>query len=261
MIPLTEEEKSGIDLTTWSNGWLIQLLELMAVWFGLRSYAKELRGRAVKLRIDSTTALSYVVKGCGWEPVKSCVAKMILQWAAENDVIFWSPQYIPTQDNLADNPSRIEDQGDWIVQPWVFETCQERWGPHTVDRFAAWGNSKLPRFNAKWLCPECEAVDAFTQDWRGENNWVAVAFDEILPVLLHARECGASVTIVVPIWRGQPWWPILQQMISEWWEIPTQTPEGERLPAFGRGPSGNVEPWGNPAWKFGVARVERKQES
>jgi hypothetical protein len=222
LIPLTQEEKNAINLGTWSNGWLIQLLELMAVWFGLRSFAGALRGRAVKLRIDSTTALSYVIKGCGWEPVKSCVAKMIVQWAAENDVIIWSPEYITTKDNQADDPSRRVDQGDWTVQHWVFAECQQKWGPHSVDRFAAWENAKLPRFNSQWLCPGVEAVDAFTQDWRGENNWVAVAFDQIMAVLLHVKECQAKATLVIPIWTGQPWWPVLQKMAVDWWEIPQQ---------------------------------------
>jgi hypothetical protein len=32
-------------------------------------------------------------------------------------------------------------------------------GPHTIDRFASVLNTLLPRYNAKWLDPSCEAVD------------------------------------------------------------------------------------------------------
>jgi hypothetical protein len=244
MIPLTTEERNVIDLRTWSKGWLIQLYETLAVWFGLRAYAPRLRGRVVKLRIDSTTALAYVLNGGGSEPVKSCVAREILQWTAQNDVVLWSPEYIPSKENAADDPSRIVDRGDWTVQPWVFQECERRWGTHTVDRFADYLNAWVPRFNSKWWCPGAEAVDAFSQDWGPENNWVVAPFDEILNVLLHVQECQARATVIVPIWKGQPWWPLLQALRTDQWELVV------------RGPSGEVEPWANPAWRFEAVRVD-----
>ena len=40
-----------------------------------------------------------------------------------------------------------------------------------MDRFASEHNAKLPRFNSRYLAYGTEAVDAFTVDWSGENNY------------------------------------------------------------------------------------------
>lgn len=42
----------------------------------------------------------------------------------------------------------------------------------SIDRFACDYNTKLPRFNSRFLQPKCEAVDAFFQNWSSENNWL-----------------------------------------------------------------------------------------
>ena len=56
---------------------------------------------------------------------------------------------------------------DWMLIPIHFRHLDILWDPHTVDRFASLNSKQLTRFNSKWLCPGCEAVDAFTINWRG----------------------------------------------------------------------------------------------
>jgi hypothetical protein len=46
--------------------------------------------------------------------------------------------------------SRWEDKDDWEVADWVFQLTEERWGPHTVDRFADERNSKYKNWNSKY---------------------------------------------------------------------------------------------------------------
>ncbi|VDI63461.1 Hypothetical predicted protein [Mytilus galloprovincialis] len=46
------------------------------------------------------------------------------------------------------------------------------WGKHTIDRFATDYNTKCSRFNSKCWCKNTEAIDAFSQNWFGENNWL-----------------------------------------------------------------------------------------
>jgi hypothetical protein len=48
-----------------------------------------------------------------------------------------------------------------------------RFGKYSIDRFASALNTLLPRYNAGWKDPTCEAVDALhfpDNDKRGENN-------------------------------------------------------------------------------------------
>ncbi|VDI17276.1 Hypothetical predicted protein [Mytilus galloprovincialis] len=46
------------------------------------------------------------------------------------------------------------------------------WGKHTIDIFATDYNTKCSRFNSKCWCKNTEAIDAFSQNWFGENNWL-----------------------------------------------------------------------------------------
>ena len=69
--------------------------------------------------------------------------------------------------------SSFRDFDDWETSVEFFEFMNSMWGPFTVDRFASHLNSKLSRFNLLFWNPNSEAVDAFSQNWHGENNWLA----------------------------------------------------------------------------------------
>ena len=57
--------------------------------------------------------------------------------------------------------------------------------------------------------PGSEAVDTFTVDWRGENNWWCPPIYLVPRLLRHARQCATVGTLVVPVWPSAPFWPIL----------------------------------------------------
>eukprot|EP00873_Tetraselmis_striata_P001957 jgi/Tetstr1/422221/TSEL_013073.t1 len=85
-------------------------------------------------------------------------------------------RYIPSAANIwADRLSRHLDSGDWQLHPLLFVEPESRFGPHSIYRFASALNTLLPRYNAAWLDPACEAVDSLhppDADWRRrENNW------------------------------------------------------------------------------------------
>ena len=76
------------------------------------------------------------------------------------------PEWIPRNKNKkADYLSRIIDHDDWKVNPSIFASLDQCWGPHVVDRFASYYNAQLPCFNSRFSNPGTEAVDAFTCDW------------------------------------------------------------------------------------------------
>ena len=71
---------------------------------------------------------------------------------------------------------------------------ESRWGPHTVDRFANYYNTKLQRFNSRFLETGSEAVDAFTVDWRNENNYRCPPIYLVPRVLFHGMNCQCKGT-------------------------------------------------------------------
>ena len=68
-----------------------------------------------------------------------------------------------------------------------------------MDRFARSYNAKVSRFKSRFRQPGREAVDAFTQNWDGENNWILPAVSHISRVIAHAGACKAVGTLVIPM--------------------------------------------------------------
>ena len=55
-----------------------------------------------------------------------------------------------------------------------------------------------------------EAVDAFTCDWGGEDNWLFPPVYLIPRVIRHAQAtCATKGTLIVPRWTSAPFWSIL----------------------------------------------------
>ena len=120
------------------------------------------------------------------------------------------PEWIPRHLNeRADYLSRIVDYDDWQLNPDIFADLDVAWGPHSVDRFASFHNYQVPRYNSRCWNPGSEAVDAFTVDWAGENNWLCPPIGLIPRVIRHAQGCQANVSMVVPMWPSAPFWPLL----------------------------------------------------
>ena len=60
----------------------------------------------------------------------------------------------------------------------------------------------MSRFNSRFLQPGTEAVDAFSQDWSTENNWLVPPTVLIGRPLSHLRDCKAIGTLIVPMWKS-----------------------------------------------------------
>ena len=111
------------------------------------------------------------------------------------------PEWIPREQNeLADYYSRIVDLDDYRLNPAVFGWLDSLWGPHSIDRFANACNSQMERFNSRFWTPGSEAVDAFTYNWGGENNWWFPLVYLVPRVIRHAQNTKAVGTLIVPQW-------------------------------------------------------------
>ena len=79
----------------------------------------------------------------------------------------------------------------------------------STNRFASYFNTQLPRFNSRFWNPESEAVDTFTCNWEGKNNWWCPPAYLVPRALRHVQETAAVGTLVVPKWPSAPYWPML----------------------------------------------------
>ena len=182
--------------------------ELTAVLRVLSSIACKLHNTRVRWFTDNQNVVHIIQVGSRKEQLQA-LALEIFQLAVQHN-IHLEPEWIPRELNQqADYLSRIIDYDDWRLNPKVFAVLDSLWGPHTVDRFADSTNTQLQRFNSRYWSPGTEAVDAFTVNWAGENNWLCPPVSLIPRVLRHAQNCNANCTIVMPAWPSAPFWPLL----------------------------------------------------
>ena len=147
--------------------------ELKAVHRVLESLADKLRNQRIRWFTDNQNVVRILSVGSR-NPVLQKETLAIFDASVAHQVRV-EPEWIPREANQqADFIIRIIDHDDWSVHPDIFQRLERMWGPHTVDRFASFFNTQLPRFNSRFWNPGSEAVNAFTCDWHGENNWWCV---------------------------------------------------------------------------------------
>ncbi|VDI83635.1 Hypothetical predicted protein [Mytilus galloprovincialis] len=106
-------------------------------------------------------------------------------------------QWIPRGENSkADYISKIIDYEDWGVSEFFYSFINDLLGPCTVDRFASSRNTKLERFNSLFWNVNTEAVDCFTQNWSGENNWIVPPIYLVLRAIKHEIDYKARVVLI-----------------------------------------------------------------
>ena len=182
--------------------------ELTAVVRILRAVARKLANYRVRWFTDNQNLVRIINAGSRVSELQTIVLEIFN--LAFRYQIKLEPEWIPRGENeLADYYSRLVDYDDWAINPAVFWVLDSLWGLHTIDRFANSRNAQLPRFNSRYWNPCTEAVDAFTVNWSGENNWWCPPVCLIPRVIQHASVCRVVGTLIVPHWVSSPFWPIL----------------------------------------------------
>lgn len=216
-----------------------------------------LDGGRVRLCTDNQ-AWEWIWQGGSRRAELDALAKEIFEICYQRNIklaIHWIPR---EQNQLADYISKFHDGDDWQLHPRYFKICSQLWGEHTVDRFASHTNHLCPRFNSAFYCPGTEAVDAFSQDWSGENNWCNPPFGLIGQVLQHLRACGAKATLICPRWPKRPWWHLLcpdgqnfADFVVAWRELPRVADLFLPGPKFA-----NKKGVGCPNWRVFALRID-----
>ena len=184
--------------------------ELEAVLYALKSFAPMIRGRTVHWETDNQAVPSISQKGSKKEHLQELAIQ--IYYLCRTNRITLHLNWIPREENVvADEMSKFIDYDDWRTSDAFFHYLNQTWGPFTIDRFANQKNAKTVRYNALFWNPQCEAVDAFTQDWSNEVNWVVPPVFLVSKALRHAKACRASGTLVAPCWESAPFWPLLRK--------------------------------------------------
>lgn len=194
----------------------INYLELLAVFFGLKCFARDIRNCSILLRIDNTTALSYINRMGGIQyPHLNNLTREIWQWC-ETRNLFLTASYIKSVDNKeADEESRrVNTDIELDLCDTAFNKIVKKLGKPDIDLFASRTNTKCPRYVSWRPDPDALAIDAFTLSWEGIFFYAFPPFSLILKCIEKIILDKAMGILVFPYWPSQPWFPLLQKVLS-----------------------------------------------
>lgn len=200
----------------WESKLHINVLELKAALFGLKSLAADQLNTHVRLKIDNTTAVAYInnMGGCK-SPGCNSVAREIWEWGIFRSV--WiSAEHLPGANNcLADKYSRIfDDNTEWTISFSLYKdiTVQLAFDP-TIDLFASRLNAKCSRYVSWKPDPGAEFIDAFSSSWSSFKFYAFPPFSLVNRCLQKVALERSEGIILVPLWPTQVWFPCLIKMI------------------------------------------------
>ena len=195
----------------------INVLELKAGLFALKSFAFSMRNIHLRLMMDNTTAVGCVNKmGTSHSVLCNEVTKEIWSFCV-NRSIWLSAAYVPGKDNVeADEESRrINFDTEWQIRPDLLRHALSTldFAPG-IDLFASWLNRQCPVYVAYRPDPEATAINAFTLSWSGLKFYAFPPFCIISSMLQKITQDKAQGVVVVPYWPNQPWFPRLASMLT-----------------------------------------------
>lgn len=193
----------------------INYLELLAVYLGLTTFAKTKTNCDILLRVDNTTAISYVNRMGGVQyPHLNKIANMIWSWCEKRNIFIFA-SYIKSSQNIeADSESRkINIDTEWQLSTNAFRKILLNLGQPQIDLFASRINAKCPIYISWKKDPYAYNIDAFTIDWSLFFFYAFPPFSIILKVLNKIVHDQATGIVVVPLWPSQPWYPLFKYLV------------------------------------------------
>jgi ribonuclease HI len=219
----------------------INYLELLAAFIALKIFVKDLHNCQVLLRLDNTTAISYVNRMGGIQfPHLTEIARQMWQWC-EVRKIFIFASYVRSKDNvIADAESRRNHPDiEWELSNQAFNSLTNKFGLPEVDLFASRINKKCEKYIAWNRDPDAMAINAFTLSWSSFYFYSFPPFSIILKTLRKIISDGARGIMVVPLWPTQPWFPLFTALLDS--EMITFLPKDNVLLSHSSAPSRQIQ--------------------
>lgn len=192
----------------------INYLELMAAFLGLKSFTSDVTNCAILLRMDNTTAISYVNRMGGIQyPHLNELTRSLWKWCEQRNLWVYA-SYVNTKENRADAASRIVNPDtEWSLSDEAFQEIIKHFGQPEIDLFASRDNAKCTSFISWHQDPDAASVDAFTVDWHNYYFYAFPPFSLMLKCLRKIIDDNAYGILIYPNWPSQPWFPLLQDLI------------------------------------------------
>ena len=160
-------------------------------------------------------------------PRLNSIVRELWLWCMNRDITLVAEHLPGVLNTIADEESRVmKDRSDWMLNPRIFYKNNQRWGPLEVDMFASRLTTQLERFFSWRPDPEAEVLDAFNWSSIPGRGYANPPWNLVGRVLNTVRQLQVTLVLVAPVWKSQPWYPILLEMLVD---FPTLLPHKEDL--------------------------------
>ena len=196
----------------------INELEMLASFFGLQVFAKNMTHKYIELRMDNVPALTCLNKMGSHKLNKlNTLTQKIWHWCIARQIHIIST-YIPGKDNIdADEASRkLHIDTEWMLNPSLLLDALEilKCRP-SIDLFASRINKQFHRYISYQPEPESISVNAFNARWNNEIIYCFPPFNLVTKVLCKIMMDKATGIVVAPFWPAQPFYPMLANMLTQ----------------------------------------------
>ena len=211
--------RGGMMQRTWTEEELsedphINLLEVRAGKEAVDVLAEE--GDRVRLRIDNTTAVSYISKQGGTRsgPLSKEACEL---WtlAEERNITLLTPHWISTHDNVgADLLSRTKlDVWEVKLDEDLFQLVVDHFKvTPTLDAFASCKTRQLPRYMSWREDKEAVGRDALMCRWDAVT-WLFPPVPLLTKVINKVKEDRITAVLICPHWPTSLWWLLLKDLL------------------------------------------------
>ena len=217
----------------------INCLEMKAVLLGLKSLCKNHPKQHIQIQCDNTTAITYINSMGGVKSLQcDILAREIWEWCIQRE-IWISACHIPGSQNIeADKESRVFNLStEWSLSLPVFHDISNKWGPFDIDLFASRLNYKVDCYVSWRPDPKAKFIDAFYMQWQAYLFYAFPPFSVISTCLQKITKEQATGVLVVPLWRTQPWFTVVLNILVD---TPLILPQSDTL--LTQPHSGDVHP-------------------
>lgn len=192
----------------------INFLELSAAYLALKTFCQDINNCEILIRIDNTTAVSYINRMGGIKYVHlNSITKKIWQWCEQKKIYLFA-SYIKSEDNvIADQESRrSHSEIECELNDIYFTKIIDTFASPEIDLFASRANTKCHRY-ASWKGdPDAYKIDAFTFSWSQYFFYAFPPFSLISKILQKIITEQSVGIVVVPKWEAQPWYPVFKKL-------------------------------------------------
>jgi hypothetical protein len=159
---------------------------------------------------DSENLVTFLRKGSKKRDIQAQLLAVLEKARALNAKI--EPIHLRREDpriQLADGGSKIPDSDDWSIDEASFQKLNTKYGPFTIDLFAADNNAKVKNFYSECFSKSSKGVNAFCHSWDGEKAWVCPPVKCIISAVGKIEKTKGSGVLLIPKWPTARFWPII----------------------------------------------------